>query len=92
MLDTPEALLGKAGERRSRDERAAVIAQMRSRASQALKEIDAILARFDGRRLSEAPSALGTIAVESTPAGIAALSESDRVKAILQDQPVSRVV
>ena len=92
VLDTPEPTTGSSGRRPSRGERQAVIDEIRKRASQALKDIDDILTRFSGKRLSEYPTALGTIAVESTPAGIAALSESNYVKAILQDQPVSRVV
>jgi len=64
---------------------------MRSSASAALGEIDEILKRFNGRRLSEQPSALGTLAVETTVAGISALTESDHVKAILDDQPIALV-
>jgi hypothetical protein len=90
VLNTREAIQGE--RRPSRNERQAIIDEIRSLASHALPKIDVILTRFDGRRLSEAPTALGTIAVESTPAGIAALSESEDVKAILQDQPVSRLV
>lgn len=91
VLHTPEAK-SSSGKRPTRGERQAVIDEIRKHAPQAIENIDAILTRFGGRRLSEHPTALSTIAVESTPAGIAALSESNYVKAILQDQPVSRVV
>jgi len=70
----------------------AAIQQIRGGAMDALSEIDQILAPFDGRRLSGKPTALGTITVESNPAGIVALANSSRVKAILEDQPISQVL
>jgi hypothetical protein len=78
-------------ERPDRSKRQAAIGEIRDSASAALSEIDAILARFDGRRLSDAPTALGTIMVETSAEGMAALSKSQHVKAILQDQPITRV-
>ena len=77
--------------RPTREERQAAIGKMRSSAGAALGDIDEILRRFNGRRLSAQPSALGTVAVETTAAGIAALTESDHVKAILEDQPIALV-
>ncbi len=91
VLDTGEAGPRPSERRPTPAERQAAIIAIRNRASQALEDIDAILARFGGRRLSDGPSAVGTIAVESTSAGIAALSDSDYVKAILQDQPITRI-
>ncbi len=91
VLNTTPASLGTNGRRPNRDERQALIDKTRSSASQALPKIDAILIQFNGRRLSKTPTVLGTISIESTPAGIVALSQSDSVKAILQDQPASRV-
>jgi hypothetical protein len=79
------------GEVRTQQGRQTAIEGNRNAASGAIKEIDRILARVEGRRLSDNPTALGTIAIESTPAGIAELSHSDYVKAILEDQPISRL-
>jgi len=50
--------------------------------------IDAILRDNGGRRLGDEPTALGTIAVETTANGVRALAESEHVAAILDDQPV----
>src|ERR1017187_7218457 len=91
LLNTPNPASGPSRKRPTRNQRQAVIDEMRDSASPALSEIDGILMRFDGRRLSQAPTALGTIAVESNPAGIAALSKSGYLKPTLEDQPVSRV-
>ena len=91
LLNTPDSAQHPAGKRPNRNQRQARIDEIRDSASPALEEIDGILVRFDGRRLSAKPTILGTIAVETTPSGIAALSESAYVKAILQDQPVARV-
>ena len=75
-------------QRRSRLNRQATIEAIRQSAEQALGEIDGILERFDGRRLAEV-NALGSIPVETTVRGIAALAASKHVKAILEDQPIS---
>jgi hypothetical protein len=72
-----------------REERQAAVNELRDAVAPALQEIDEILDRFGGRRLSDQPTALGTVAVEATPAGIAALANSDYVKVILEDQPIS---
>ena len=53
--------------------------------------VDEVLARFGGRRLSDAPDALGSLPVETTCAGIHALAECDGVSAVLEDQPIRRV-
>ena len=79
------------GARQTPEERQTAISAVRDSAASAIQRIDGILSRFGGRRLSERPSALGTIAVEITPIGISALSESDDVRAILEDQPLSPV-
>lgn len=59
--------------------------------NQILGDIDAILTRHGGRRLAEGVNAIGTIAIEATPEGIRALAELDRVKAILENQPIHRI-
>jgi hypothetical protein len=73
------------------EERQDEMYKSRLASSRVMEDIDGILERFDGRRLSQ-PTALGTIVVESTPPGIAALCASEYVKAILQDQPLSRAL
>jgi hypothetical protein len=90
VLRTP-ATVNSRGKRQTPQERQTAIRTIRDSASSALDRIDSILKRFGGRRLSQSPSALGTIAVEITPAGISALSESDDVRAILENQPLSSV-
>src|SRR5712692_1091702 len=77
-----------ATQRRSRTNRQATIEAVRQSAEQALGEIDSILERFDGRRLADV-NALGSLPVETTARGIAALAASEHVKAILEDQPIS---
>ena len=56
-----------------------------------LPEIDRILSETGGKRLAEHPDAVGSLLVETCPAGIVALSQSEAVKAILEDQPVKLV-
>jgi len=56
---------------------------------EALEEVDRILAMHGGRRLSD-PTGLGTVVVKSPAAGLSALAESSCVKAILEEQPISR--
>lgn len=62
---------------------------VRQSAHQRLVDIDAILERYGGRRLADAPDALGSVPVETSAQGILALAASDQVKAVLEDQPVS---
>jgi hypothetical protein len=91
LLNTTTSSEADGGKRPNRSRREATIDEIRRSASEALSVIDEILTRFDGRRLSDVPTALGTIAVETTGEGIAALAKSEHVKAVMQDQPVSRV-
>jgi hypothetical protein len=74
---------------RSSLNRQATIDLIRRTAGAALSDIDEILSRFDGKRLAEQVSALGSIPVETTAEGIRALAESEHVKAILEDQAIS---
>ena len=76
------------GKRQSRAEREAAVEAMRASAGQALTELDDILERFDGQRFADGPDVLGSIAVETTVAGIETLASSDWVKAIIEDQPI----
>ena len=74
--------------RQSRAERQAAIKVIRKSAEQALDYIDGVIERFGGQRLAESPDALGSIPVETTAAGINALAESEKVRAILEDQAI----
>jgi len=67
------------------------IREIRDAAVDGLHEVDAVLTRFQGRRLSEALSSIGTLPVETTAAGIWALAALVSVKSIMEDQPVSRI-
>src|SRR5258708_1905782 len=86
LLTTPT---GRAPTRReARTNRRAIVESVRPATQAALPDIDEILHRFDGRRLKESSDALGSIPVETTPAGVRALAASDHVKTILEDQPI----
>src|SRR5258708_6120649 len=76
--------------RGSLESRRATINAVRSSAGTALQEIDEILARHGGSRLAQA-NALGTVSIETTPAGLRELATSDHVKAIIEDQPIALV-
>ena len=78
----------KLGRRLSRVERKAAIAAIRKSAEGALVEIDEILGRHNGERLSDV-NALGSILIETTAAGIITLAASENVSAILEDQTIS---
>ena len=56
-----------------------------------LPEIDSILGAFGGRRLDHELGALGGVAVEVVPAGIRALADCEKVRAILEDQSISLI-
>lgn len=76
----------------SRQDRIAKRGEMKDRlqaaAESALSEIDQVLARFGGRRLADSVNALGSLPVETTPAGIRALADTSGVQAILENQRV----
>lgn len=50
--------------------------------------IDAILARYGGRRIGEVTT-LGTVAVETTAEGMRMLRATPAVQAVLEDQPLT---
>jgi hypothetical protein len=74
--------------RQSPSSRREKIAAVRRSVEAALPDIDRVLFEHAGRRLSASADALGSIAVEATPAGIRALADSEHVKAVLEDQAV----
>ena len=81
---------GKARARRiSPAQRQAAIDAIGESAKEALVEVDDILLRFEGKRLALTANALGYLPIETTRAGIEALAESEQVKAVLEDQPIS---
>lgn len=69
-------------------ERRNAISAMREVAQPVLAEIDWILEDFQGKRLDEKISVLGTVLVEATAACILGLSLLPKVKAIVEDQPI----
>ena len=77
------------GKRLSRAEREKVIAARREATERALPEIERVLQTHGGQRISGHTDALGSILVETTAVGILALADTDNVKAVLEDQPIS---
>jgi len=71
--------------------RAAAVAGVKEAAESHLPAIDRILRRYHGRRLSPHVDALGCVPVEVTPAGIEALAGSEHVRAIFEDQAITRI-
>ncbi|MCH7736590.1 MAG: hypothetical protein IH872_04220 [Chloroflexi bacterium] len=80
---------GDPGGKRSRARRLRSIDAVRNSAEEAFHDIDQVLVRSGGRRLTSHPDALGTVAVEITPTGLRDLALLDQVTAILEDQPLS---
>ena len=68
------------------------IKEIRKVSAEGLKEIEAILARFGGRKLAESTSALGSLPFESTAAGVQALANLPQVTAILEDQKLQSLM
>ncbi len=68
------------------------IKDIRKVSAESLKEIEAILARFGGRKLAESTSALGSLPFESTTAGVQALANLPQVTAILEDQKLQALM
>lgn len=83
-----DTLLEKTDRRLSSEKRRARIQAVRDTSKASFETIDAVLHRLGGHRLSDRPTALGTVTVETTPVGIFALAKADEVKAILEDQPI----
>jgi hypothetical protein len=75
--------------RMSRKNKGQAIRRLKKVATELLPEIDNILRRHHGKRLTEDVDALGTIYIETTPAGLFAVAECDKVKAVLEDQEIS---
>lgn len=57
----------------------------------AIAQIDDLLVKLGGKRVSKDVNALGTIVVEATSSAVIALSQLDVVDSIMEDQPVSNL-
>lgn len=90
MLATarPRAALKK---RLSPRARQAAVKHTRRSLAEALPDIDLILKEHQGRRLKGALDVLGAVPVVTTPAGIKALTASEHVRAVFEDQAIFRV-
>jgi hypothetical protein len=74
------------GKRQSPEERRAAVERVRKSTERKLDYIDSVLDRYGGRRLDKGTSAVGSVTIKTTAAGIRALSRSKRVKTIYEDQ------
>lgn len=88
LLQTP-VQENASGQRQTRSHRHAAIEAVKQATEKSLPAVDTVLNRLGGRRLAEHASALGSVPVEATVAGIKALADLEQVKAILEDQPIS---
>jgi hypothetical protein len=70
------------------ERRAAATAQQES-SRKVLHCVDSVLESSGGKRLQDQPNALGTVLVETTPAGVEELARVDVVKAVMEDQGIS---
>ena len=73
----------KSGQRRT------AVGALRKACGPVLVELDEILSNCGGRRIDDKVSALGTVAIVATPAGIKKLARLRDVKSVLEDQNVS---
>ena len=89
MLETGNAH-GKLKRRPTKIMRRAAIKNTRQSVAEVLSDIDRILKRHRGKRLKSEIDALGAVPVITTPTGINALTASEHVKAIFEDQAISR--
>ena len=89
MIQVPPTVK-PSGRRMTTAERLAVIDDIKQSAQTAFPAIDKALQPHGGKRLDETASAVGSICVEAMSSGIRALAALDRVKAILEDQSVSK--
>ena len=81
-------LVGSNGARVRGDARQAILREARTRTEETFAEIDALLAKVGGRRLTESGNALGFIVVETCPDGIAAIADLGWVGTVIEDQAI----
>lgn len=72
-----------------RGDRQAILEQVHAAATEMMRQLAPMLAACGGRWLAERPDALGSLPVEITPGGLMELAESEHIRAVLEDQPVT---
>lgn len=82
---------GPMARRELRSKRREKIMEVKNSAKKALDEIDKILTKLGGKRLSNDVNSLGCITVKTTADGILSLASSTHVKSIMEDQQVSLI-
>src|SRR6185503_1945409 len=90
MLDTQKAD-STPGKRPTKTARKTTLKKTRNSVAKILPVIDRILRQHRGRRLKSEIDALSAVPVITTPAGIDALTNSEHVKAIIEDQALFHV-
>ena len=73
----------------SRKNRQEKIKAIQKGSEAALTDLEQILKKYEGAKLTPLPDALGSIPVETTSTGIFAIADSEHVSAILEDQGIS---
>jgi flagellar motor switch protein FliM len=91
MLNTGTTQVGSKI-RPTKKARRATVKKSRQTVAGALPDIDRILKRHHGKRLKSQLDALSAVPVVTTPAGIDALTVSEYVRAILEDQALFHTV
>ena len=74
--------------RPTEQERKTIINLVLKSGEKAMQEINSILQAYGGTKQASSPNALGCLSIATTGAGIKALACLDRVKAVMEDQPV----
>ncbi|MEM8830305.1 MAG: hypothetical protein AAGE96_13240 [Cyanobacteria bacterium P01_G01_bin.19] len=74
--------------RQNRQERKAAIQAMQDSVKKSWQIVDRLIEKYDGKKSTNQPDALGSMAIEITPSGVNALALSDAVKAIVEDQKI----
>jgi hypothetical protein len=80
------------GQRQSPTTRKATAHAPKQSAQQSLANLDPLLQDFGGHPLKPEPDGLGSISIEISAAGVAALARSKLVKAVMEDQTLYPVV
>ena len=88
FLETPT--LPAQADRQTPDARQSSVEAIKRSTQRAVSAIDHILAYHGGERLSKSPTALGSLNVETSAAGVSALARSKWVKSVVEDQPIAR--
>ena len=87
----PAPYLVSSGERVRGEERQAILREARTRSEETFAEIDDVLAKVGGQRLTECGNALGYILIETCRAGIAAIADLHWVGTVMEDQAIRPV-